>query len=301
MDSITLTSRPALDHPTLVAAFAGWPDAGSVATMAIRYVCETLGAHLFAEIRPEEFYVFTEVRPRTAVGANPWERHITWPSNELYFWKALDEGPDLVLLSGTEPNLKWSTFIGSILDLAEDLSVEKVVSLGGTLDSVPHTREPLVSGASSDQGLREALKLLSVRPSAYEGPTSIHSALLDACNRRGIPNASLWGHGPLYLQDTPNPRVCYALVRRLAALLGIPLQLDTLREAAHNFDRQVDEAVAKNSELQEYIRQLEEVLDESQETGEDMPSPEAVVKDLEDFLRRRGKGHKNAGSRPEDT
>lgn len=301
MDNITVITRPILNHPTMVVAFAGWPDAGSVATMAVRYLRDTLGAALFAEIRPEEFYIFTQVRPQTSLGDTPWERRITWPANELYFWVGGDRGTDLVLLLGIEPHLKWATFAGSILDLAEELSVERLISLGGTLDSVPHTREPLISGASSDPDLRDALKLLSVRPSGYEGPTSIHSALLDACNRRSMPNASLWGHGPLYLQETPNPRVCYALLRRLMALLNLSTDIESMREAAESFDSQVDEAVSKNSELLEYIRQLEEAMEQSQPAAEDMPSPEAIVKDLEDYLRRRGKGRKNGDSQPEDT
>lgn len=293
MENLNLIKEPVLVRPVLVTAFAGWPDAGSVATGAVRYLRDKLGASLFAELRPEEFYIFTELRPQTAIGDDAWERRLTWPANNFYSWKGEGGVPDLVLLLGIEPHLKWATFVDSILDLAQNLSVARVISLGGTLDSVPHTREPVISGASSGPDLRDALKFLSVRPSDYEGPTSIHSAFLEGCNRRGLPNASLWGHGPVYLQATPNPRVCYTLVRRLLAILGLPLDLNDMEEAAAAFDRQVDEAVAKNPELQEYVRQLEQAVEKTQQAAEEMPSPEAIVKDLEDYLRRRGKGRKN--------
>ncbi len=204
------------------------------------------------------------------------------------------------MLLGVEPHLKWATFVGAILDFAELFAVERVISLGGTLDSVPHTAEPIISGASSDPDLRDALKLLGVRPSGYEGPTSIHSALLDACNRRGIANASLWGHAPVYLQDTPNPRVCYALLRRLVALLNLPLALDSLRDASLDFDRQVDEAVAKNTELQEYVQQLQMAMEQAEQSTEEMPSPESIVEDLEDYLRGRRRDRGDGGDWAEE-
>lgn len=260
--------------------------------MAVRYLRDSLRAILFAEVRPDEFYVFTQSRPHTSPGDNPWDRRITWPANELYFVRGSDHGPDLILLSGVEPNLKWPAFVAAILDLAQELSVEKVVALGSTLDSVPHTREPLISGSSSNVGLRDAIEQLSVRPSAYEGPTSVHSALLEACDRRGLPNASLWGHGPLYLQDTPNPRVCHTLLRKLDLLLGLRLDLDAISEAAEGFDLQVDRAVARNPELKKYITQLEEAM-ESRQSTEEMPSAESVVRDLEEYLRHRGRERKN--------
>ena len=301
MEYITVIDEPVLEKPTLVAAFAGWPDAGEVATGAVRYLRDKLEATLFAELRPEEFYVFTEQRPQTSLGENPWERRITWPANRFYAWKGMGEAPDLVLFLGIEPHLKWAGFVDSILDLAQERSVARVISLGGTLDGVPHTKEPPISGASSDPDLRDLFRFLSIHPSGYEGPTSIHSALLDACNRRGLPNASLWGHAPLYLQSTPNPRVSYALLRRLVSILNLPLDLEDIRDASAAFDRQVDEAVAKNPELQQYVKQLEDALEKAEESAEELPSPEAFVKDLEEYLRRRGKERGNGGDKGPDS
>ncbi|MDP2934881.1 MAG: hypothetical protein Q8O86_00120 [Dehalococcoidia bacterium] len=77
------------------------------------------------------------------------------------------------------------------------------------------------------------------------------------------------------------------------AILGLPLEMDDIREAAASFDRQVDEAVARNPELAQYVRQLEIIADKPQEAPEEMPSPEAIVKDLEEYLRRKGKERKN--------
>ena len=51
--------------------------------------------------------------------------------------RALDR--DAVLLLGIEPNLRWKTFTGMIVDLARDLGVEMMITLGSLLADVPHT------------------------------------------------------------------------------------------------------------------------------------------------------------------
>ena len=65
IEFLTLHSQPELRDPALVCAFQGWPDAGEVASGALRYLVRNLGATRFAEIAPEEFYVFTETRPHS--------------------------------------------------------------------------------------------------------------------------------------------------------------------------------------------------------------------------------------------
>ncbi len=103
----------------------------------------------------------------------------------------------------------------------------------------------------------------------------------------------------MYLQSTPNPRVCYAMLRRIVAVLMLPIDLDEMSRAADEFDRQVNEAVAKNPELQEYVRQLEDALESAQsESEEEMPSADVLVKDLEDYLRRKREDHKGDTDQP---
>ena len=63
MDALKIQELPSLRSPILIAAFAGWPDAAEVASGSARYLARKLRARRFAEIDPEEFYVFTETRP----------------------------------------------------------------------------------------------------------------------------------------------------------------------------------------------------------------------------------------------
>ncbi|MBI1993690.1 MAG: hypothetical protein HYS67_04625, partial [Deltaproteobacteria bacterium] len=47
VDPISFESRPELKRPVLVLAFAGWSDAGTSATTAVRYLTEQLLATKF--------------------------------------------------------------------------------------------------------------------------------------------------------------------------------------------------------------------------------------------------------------
>jgi proteasome assembly chaperone (PAC2) family protein len=290
---LTVDEQPELRHPTMLVAFAGWPDAGEVASGSMKYLLRKLRAHKFASIDPEEFYDFTETRPTTKL-RTPWQRDVRWPRNEFHYHVRRGEGPDFVLFLGREPNLRWRTYIDLVLGLAEQCGVERLISLGGTFDQVTHNGEPRVSGTALDPELRKAMQGMGLSPSRYEGPTSIHSALGDACQKRGLPTASLWGHAPHYLQAAPNVKVCYGMLRKLTALLDFTVDLEELRRAADALEVRVECLLADNAELREYVRQLDagELPDDDVEPADDgpppeMPSPEVVVAELEEFLRQQ--------------
>ena len=67
-------------------------------------------------------------------------------------------------------------------------------------------------------------------------------------------------------------------------MLDLPLDLGELATAASTFDDEVEEAIAKDDQLQKYVRKLEDRYDESVAASE-MPDPADVVQDLERFLR----------------
>ena len=97
--------------PTMITAFAGWPDAAEAATRAIRYLVRKLPARKFAEIDPEEFYDFTVTRPHTRMNRRG-RRVIRWPRNDFYYFTDDDdESKNLLLFVGTEPNLKMASVL----------------------------------------------------------------------------------------------------------------------------------------------------------------------------------------------
>ena len=297
MDFIRVEHLPTLRSPTLVAAFAGWNDAAEVATGAVNYLVRTWSARSFASVEPEEFYDFTEVRPQVKF-VGPYERRIEWPANTFSAYVDPDGQRDMILLVGVEPQLRWRTFTSGILTLAQQCGVSQVVMLGGLLAEVVHSRPPRVSGTGTTAQMLARVRELGVEGSRYEGPTGIVGVMQDACRREGIPAASLWGQVPHYLSTTTNPQVLLALLTRLNALLGLNLNLDDQELEARRFAVQVDAALTRDPDAAAYVRRLEDQIESGDEDedgppegpagqGESLPSGEAVVRELEDFLRRR--------------
>jgi proteasome assembly chaperone (PAC2) family protein len=187
-------------------------------------------------------------------------------------------------LLGVEPNLRWRTFAALVTDLAKDLGVQMVVTLGSLLADVPHTRPAPVTGSATDPELVEQLGL---QQSRYEGPTGIVGVVHDACRAAGIPSASLWAAVPHYVSLTPSPRAAKALCDRLADLLDVRLDTTELDEAGDAYAQQVSEAVASDADTAAYVEELERRVDSIAEEDQELPSGDALAAELTRFLRER--------------
>jgi proteasome assembly chaperone (PAC2) family protein len=275
---------PDLRSPVLVAAFAGWNDAASAASAALEAIAAALEAEPLARIDPEEFYDFQVNRPTIRL-AEGQARQVDWPANILLTAAVPGAEHDLALLSGIEPNVRWRTFTETIVDAAERLGVEMVVTLGSLIADVAHTRPVPITGLASDPELVEQLGLSR---STYEGPTGIVGILHDACQRRKITSASLWAAIPHYVAAVPNPKAALALLRRLEGFTGVAIEASELEDASGRFDEQVDRAVAANPEIAQLVHQLEEAQAEELDLGGDVPSGDAIAQEFQRFLRQRG-------------
>src|SRR3954451_21552935 len=153
MQPLIWEHRPdGLRAPALVCAFTGWNDAGDAASAALQFLGSSLGATRFARIDPEDFIDFQATRPKIGlIGARP--RRIDWPEVEIYEARIPRAPRDLILLSGAEPSMRWPTFCRSVLDLADALGIQLVVTLGALLADVPHTRPVGITGIASDDAL----------------------------------------------------------------------------------------------------------------------------------------------------
>jgi proteasome assembly chaperone (PAC2) family protein len=274
-----------LRAPALICAFKGWNDAADAASTALTFVASTLGGRRFATIDPEEFYDFQATRPHVKmVGGET--REIVWPEVELFEARVPRAPRDLILLVGSEPSMRWRTFTSAIVELAEALGTQLVVTLGALLADVPHTRPVSVTGLASDPVL---IARLGLSRSSYEGPTGIVGILHAACQREGLPSASLWAAVPHYVAASPNPKASLALVRKLEGLVGVAVDASELEEAAAEYERRVNVAVQSDPEIQAFVERLEQVASEDaiEEPGP-LPSGDTIARDLQRFLRQRG-------------
>lgn len=274
----------------MVAAFRGWSDAAEAASSAVRFLVDAWSAQSFARLDPEEFFDFTETRPRVRLTGD-FHRDIDWPTIELFAHRGDENDPDVVCVVGDEPQLRWRTFVGEVLDLAGQLQVRQAILFGALLADVPHTRPPRVTGSTPDDDLHRRLDGMGIQFSRYEGPTGMVGVMQDACNKHGTPAASLWGNVPHYITASPNPQVSLALLQQLERLLGVTLNLRLLEGQARRFRSRVDEAIARSPEALAYVHELEgrsTVGDEPVTEGpSQLPTGPEVVRALEEYLRQR--------------
>jgi proteasome assembly chaperone (PAC2) family protein len=282
MDELRVASRPSLRRPVLITAFRGWNDGGQGASLAAGFLARTWHAARFADIDPEEFFDFQATRPHVSL-VDGVTRQIDWPDNAFYHAAVPGTDRDALLLLGIEPNVRWRTFTTLISDLASDLGVELVVTLGSLLADVPHTRPSPVTGSASDP---ELVRRLGLEPSRYEGPTGIVGVLHDAFKNAGVPSASLWAAVPHYVSLAPSPRAALALCRRLGELLEADIDTSELEEASESYSQQVTEAVAGDPETAAYVEELEQRAEDVVEPV-DLPSGDAIAAELTRFLRDR--------------
>ena len=210
-------------------------------------------AELVAQVDPEDYFDFQATRP-TIILTEGQARHIEWPQNNLIAARVPGAERDLVLLDGTEPNLRWRTFSETIATAADALGVEMVITLGALIAEVSHTLPVPITGLASDEELVEELDL---QRSSYEGPTGIVGVVHDCCRQVGMTSASLWAAVPHYVAAVPNPKAALALLRRLEGLTGIAVDATELEEEADSYEEQIGRAVAANPEIDELVERIE--------------------------------------------
>ena len=279
----------------MVVAFGGWSDAGEAATGVITHLIATLGdtettqSHyptLIAEVESEDYYDFQVNRPLISLD-DSLSRHLSWPGVQIFGLRNPRGDRDFVVVRGVEPSMRWRSFARELLDLADDLEVELLITIGSMLADTPHTRAIPVSGTSPN---REMAERLGVEVSQYEGPTGILAVIQDGCVRRGIDAISLWAAVPHYSNATPSPKAILALINGLEDFLEISLPQGELVELAQKWESSVSEMVKEDSDIEEYIRTLEESKDAT-EISED--SGEELAREVERFLRRQRDSNEN--------
>jgi proteasome assembly chaperone (PAC2) family protein len=292
MDEVTFHREPPSPLPTLVMALGGWIDAGEAATGALRALVRQLKAEPLAEIDPEDFVDFTQLRPVVRLTAEG-ERILRWPRSAFWLWQPPAGHAGLLLLRGFEPQRRWRTYATLLLDVAARCGVQRIVSLGAVLEAVPHTRPPQVTGTSTDPTWQAWLERRGMvrHGRRYEGPTGLATVVAEAARQRGLAHLTLRGPTPHYLGNTVNPAVCRALLTTLADLLDLALDVAPFEAAVRAFHRQCDHAIARDAEIQAYVRQLEQAYDAPGATtprpgSEDDGNPAQLIHDLEEFLRQ---------------
>ena len=278
---------PLLREPVMLIAFSGWNDAAEAASGAVEHLLsgwsdknDDVIPELIANVESEDFYDFQVNRPVVTIDESQ-IRSITWPSTQVFGMSIPSMERDLVIVTGVEPSMKWKSFTSDLLDLADDLEVSLIVSLGSLLADTPHTRPITVSATSSHPLIANRL---GVSVSKYEGPTGILGIIQDGCMRRGIDAISLWAAVPHYASNAPSPKATLALINTLEEFLNIKIPLSDLPDKSDLWEREVNDLAADDSEIADYVKALEESKDAAE-----LPevSGDTIAKEFERYLRRQ--------------
>ena len=261
----------------LLAAFDGWVNAGDAGTGAAEYLVE--GGEDVAVFDADDLFDYRDTRPAQSFDEGI-VRSLAWPSVSMVHRRV--GGRDLLVVSGTEPSLRWRAFSTVVADLAERFAVSEFLALGGIPWAAPHTRPvTLITTGSSPNRIPEAAD----HP---EGELTVPGSILGALElelmARGVDTSGFWARVPNYL-GTPFIAATIALLERVDLHLGLGLDLASLAAEADAQRVHLDAIVEGRPELRSMIEQLEALADAgTQGSGEQLAS------EIERFLRNRNEG-----------
>jgi hypothetical protein len=272
------------DSPVLVLGLEGWIDAGFAAATAVATLLEQIDTERYASFDADELMDRRARRPRLRLDDGV-RSEITWSDPQVLV--GVDRlGSGIAILTGAEPDYRWRAFSTAVADLAVEIGARLVVGLGGFPTATPHTRPVRLASTASSPALAHKVGFI---PGSIDVPAGIADVIGATCSEAGIPSVGLWARVPHYVAGMAFTPAALALLEGLAAVSGVLVDVDDLRESAAAARLRVDELIAQSSEHLAMVRQLEEQVgdgDDLQVLGaEDLPSGDEIAAELERYLR----------------
>jgi len=289
-------SRPVVRaDPALIVAFDGWTDAGAGGTGAAEHLLERYPGQRIGRFDPDALFDYRDRRPELEIDRGRL-RHVRWPELTVRHL-APSSGPDLILLTGPEPDLGWRALAEDLTTLADMLGVRRYVGLGSVPGPIPHTRPVQLVCTSNDEAL---LERLGAPHEQMVVPASAQVALEAELGAHGLTTLGMWIRIPHYVAG-PYPEASRALLERLSAHLGTAVDLNGLDEDIEENRKRLDVAAGSSDEVREHVAQLERLYD-AQAIGEggplgidgaggtpisdaEVPSGDELAAEIERFLR----------------
>jgi proteasome assembly chaperone (PAC2) family protein len=273
-----------LRDPVVVAALDGWTDAGQGGSLAAAELRAQIDGHRIGDFDPDALYDYRDRRPLIDI-----DRGLLgdpeWPTLEVDHLSPAG-GPDIVLITGGEPDLSWRRLCDDVVELARSIGARRYVGLGSVPGPVPHTRAVRLVVTSSSTDILEEMGRPHERvivPASAQ--VMIESSLRDA----GLETVGMWARIPHYVA-TDYPEGAQVLLRSVARHLGIDLDATVLDEDVADNRQRLDAAAEGSPEVQSHITALEESYDEDLAGGGGgitgpLPTGDQIAAELERFLK----------------
>ncbi|HZK04870.1 MAG TPA: PAC2 family protein [Actinomycetaceae bacterium] len=243
----------------LVVALHSSTDAGAAAQIVAEHLVGSLQHERVATFDADEVMDFHRNRPLIVYRD---KRFTDMHTNQLVIDLVRDdEGTELLLLHGQEPDLRWNRFTSEVLALAKKFGVERIYVVQGFPAGIPHTRPvQLAAHASNPELLSDDEGIMGT----LQFPAQMSNVLEFAFGEAGTETIGYSAAIPHYLAHHPYPAAAAALVRRVAHTGGFALPVGELDAAAARFESELAGAVADDAAQQ--IRALETQFDTLRES-----------------------------------
>jgi hypothetical protein len=289
------TASPVRPDPALVVAFDGWTDAGEGGTGAATHLLERYPAQVLGRFDPDALYDYRDRRPALEIDRGRL-RDVRWPELTVRHL-APSSGPDLLVLTGPEPDLGWRSLADDLIELSDRLRVRRYVGLGSVPGPLPHTRPVQLVCTSNDPVL---LERLGAPHEQMVVPASAQVALEAELGAHGLTTLGMWVRIPHYVAG-PYPEASRALLERLSSHLGTAVDLTGFDRDILENRKRLDVAATSSDEVREHVAQLERLYDaetvgaagplgiDTQRglplTDVEVPSGDELAAEIERFLR----------------
>ena len=261
---------PALRSPHALVMLRPWIDAGSVGALALLEIEQHFGVTELCRVaRPGSFYDFTRYRPTAYFRED--QRELSVPNTVINLVRR-EQPPDLVTIKMLEPHMFAEVFIDSVLALLGKLGIVRYFWMGSMYDMVPHTRPLLVSGGAYGSVAREDVRRLDVRPTSYQGPSTLTFQIVQRAPLMGIDSMWCVVHLPQYVQVEEDYVGKVRLMEILNTLYGVPIDADDV-ERAREQTATVDAAVAEDPQLTAALPHIEARYEAQVERAEGATTP----------------------------
>jgi len=219
-----------------------------------------------------------------------------FPKDEFYYALNPASDHDLILFSGSEPNLNWEEYADTIAGLASDFDASLLCTFGGILDRSPYSRAPRVSCTCTGPRIKAEMQKYNVTFSSREGPASFNLMLLFACKKRGLEGTNLTVRVPYYPEYNVAVDYCSksikAVLVRLDHLMQLRLNFSELDEGIRELDGKLDFVRQQNPQFNAYVEELEKNYVEMPYEGPLDISPNEAIRFAEEFLKENKDQHK---------
>ncbi len=224
-DLIKLRARPKLNSPVMIAA---WPGIGNDALIVATYLKRKLDFKTLGEVEASHFFDPIGIIVKDNVVEAP-----QFPQSQFYYWKNKGEGSDIVLFIGEDqPTTKGYELANSVLDLALRFAVRRIYTCAAAITRIHHTESPSVWGVATSQPVIEDLKRYNLVQRGNLHISGLNGLLLGVTKERGMEGVCLLGEVPTYATRIPSPMAALAVLKVLATMLDIKVDMAELTQMA---------------------------------------------------------------------